>query len=58
LEVDITHAKFTQSQLGHASVQTTLDRYGHLLPEAQNGAGERLDAVVFGATKPEEVMAE
>ncbi len=42
------HAKFIQGQLGHASIQTTLDRYGHLLPEAQCGAGERLDAIVFG----------
>ena len=42
------HAKFIQSQLGHASIQTTLDRYGHLLPEMQHGAGERLDTTVFG----------
>ena len=41
--------KFIQSQLGHASIQTTLDRYGHLLPEVQRGVGERLDAAVFGA---------
>lgn len=40
-------AKFIQRQLGHASIQTTLDRYGHLLPEAQRAAGERLDALVF-----------
>ena len=43
------HMKFIQSQLGHASIQTTLDRYGHLLPQAQQGVGERLDALVFGA---------
>ena len=42
------HVKFIQSQLGHASITTTLDRYGHLLPEARHGAGERLDAMVFG----------
>jgi len=41
--------KFIQSQLGHASIQTTLDRYGHLLPEVQRGVGERLDAAVFGS---------
>jgi integrase len=40
--------KFIQSQLGHASIQTTLDRYAHLLPETQRQAGERLDALVFG----------
>lgn len=26
--------KFIQSQLGHASIQMTIDRYGHLLPQA------------------------
>ncbi len=45
------HVKFIQSQLGHSSVQTTIDRYGHLLPEMQHGAGERLDAQVFGGTE-------
>ncbi len=43
------HAKFIQSQLGHASIQTTLDRYGHLLPETQQHVGEHLDAQLFGA---------
>ena len=45
------HAKFIQSQLGHASIQTTLDRYGHLLPETQQHVGERLDAQLFGSTQ-------
>ncbi len=45
--------KFIQSQLGHASIQTTLDRYGHLLPEVQRGVGERLDAAVFGQSDGE-----
>lgn len=40
--------KFIQAQLGHASIQTTLDRYGHLLPEGNREAGERLDSLVFG----------
>lgn len=34
--------------MGHASIQTTLDRYAHLLPETQRQAGERLDVLVFG----------
>ena len=46
-----TNVKFIQSQLGHASVQTTLDRYGHLLPETQRHVGDRLDAQVFGEKK-------
>jgi integrase len=40
--------KFIQSQLGHASIQTTMDRYGHILPNTNKGVGERLDKLVFG----------
>ncbi len=40
--------KFIQSQLGHASVQTTLDRYGHLLPVDHVAVGSRVDLQVFG----------
>lgn len=43
------NVKFIQSQLGHSSIEMTLDRYGHLLPDAQRGVGERLDSQVFGA---------
>jgi integrase len=41
--------KFIQQQMGHASITTTMDLYGHLLPEASEGAGERLDALVFSS---------
>jgi integrase len=41
--------KFIQQQMGHASISTTMDLYGHLLPEASKGAGERLDALVFSS---------
>jgi len=47
-----TNPKFIQSQLGHASIQTTFDRYGHLLSEKGREAGERLDALVFGSSNP------
>ncbi len=40
--------KYIQSQLGHASVQTTLDRYGHLLPATHKEAAQRLDQTLFG----------
>lgn len=40
--------KFIQSQLGHASAKTTLDRYGHLMPNLENDAARRLDETVFG----------
>jgi len=41
------NVKFIQSQLGHASIQTTMDRYGHLLPVDRVGVGTRLDKLVF-----------
>jgi len=40
--------KYVQQQLGHASITTTVDRYGHLMPDAHIGASQRLDATVFG----------
>jgi integrase len=42
------HPKYVQAQLGHASIQTTLDRYGHLLPGAYSHGGERLEKTVLG----------
>ena len=41
--------KFIQSQLGHSSAKTTLDRYGHLMPNLENDAARRLDKTVFGS---------
>lgn len=40
--------KFVQSQLGHSSIQVTVDRYGHLLPETRNDAATRLESTIFG----------
>ncbi|MEW6189553.1 MAG: site-specific integrase [Actinomycetota bacterium] len=40
--------KYIQNQLGHASAQTTLDRYGHLLPEVHNHASLKLEKQIFG----------
>jgi hypothetical protein len=45
----LRHPKLISEQPGHASVQITLDRYGHLLPASYDSAGERLDAALFGA---------
>jgi len=42
--------KYIQSQLGHASVQTTLDRYGHLLPMTHKEVAHRLDQTLFGSS--------
>jgi len=44
-------------QLGHASIQTTLDRYGHLLPlKNYMGVGKRLDEKVFALQKGEKIV--
>jgi hypothetical protein len=40
--------KYVQAQLGHDSIQTTVGRNGHLIPDARVGVSERLDATVFG----------
>jgi integrase len=41
------HPKYIQVQLGHASIQTTLDRYGHLMPDAHAAEAQKLDRLVF-----------
>lgn len=42
------HPKYIQAQLGHASIQTTLDRYGHLMPDIHAAEAGKLDRLVFG----------
>ncbi len=42
------HPKAIQQALGHASIQTTLDRYGHLLPGAFEHSGRRIERTVLG----------
>ncbi len=37
------HPKYIQAQLGHASIQTTLDRYGHLMPDVYEREARKLD---------------
>ena len=38
--------KYIQSQMGHASIQTTLDRYGHLIKEVNQEQAEKLDSIL------------
>ncbi len=40
------HPKAIQARLGHASITTTLNTYGHLMPSAFEGVGARLDALL------------
>jgi integrase len=42
------NVKFIQQQLGHVSITTTLNTYGHLLPKEFRGESERLSRLVFG----------
>lgn len=35
---------YVQKQLGHSSIQVTVDIYGHLIPVANRAAVDRLDA--------------
>jgi len=51
------NVKFIQSQLGHASIQTTMDRYGHLLPVNQYGVGSKLDSQVFSSHPQEPIVS-
>jgi integrase len=39
------HPKYIQAQLGHASIQTTLDRYGQLMPQVASGGGAEAGSV-------------
>jgi hypothetical protein len=43
--------KEVASWAGHASVSFTLDRYGHLYPEADTALRDRLDAL-YGTAQP------
>ncbi len=50
--------KFIQSQLGHASIQTTIDRYSHLMPNHNVGVGSRLDENIFGSSRANGMLTE
>lgn len=38
--------KYVSSQLGHASAQITIDRYGHLFPNEKRTSADRLEAML------------
>jgi integrase len=40
--------KYIQDQVGHASITTTFDIYGHLMPKAKQEATKRLERSIFG----------
>ena len=42
--------KYIQRQMRHASITTTLNVYGHLMPEVHQRAGKKLDLALFGTS--------
>jgi integrase len=40
--------KYVQTQMGHSSIQVTLDIYSHLLKKSNPAAAEKTDALIFG----------
>ena len=47
-----THPKVLQARLGHSSIKTTLDIYGHLYEPLDEEAADRLEEMVVGAIAP------
>jgi integrase len=43
------NAKALSDYLGHSSIQTTFDRYGHLMPGSEDVAAGLIDAYLSGA---------
>jgi integrase len=43
------HPKVVSERLGHASTVMTLDVYSHVLPDMQEGASEKLEAMLYGS---------
>ncbi|WP_329368907.1 site-specific integrase [Streptomyces sp. NBC_00669] len=49
---------YVQRRLGHESIKTTSDTYGHLLPEADDAAMETIERSLRGGQAPTEVVLE
>ena len=46
------NAKALSTYMGHASVQITFERYGHLMPGSESEAAQRLDAYLARTADP------
>jgi integrase len=46
------HPKLIQARLGHSSITTTLDRYGHLFPSVEEALADALDVTFNNASTP------
>jgi integrase len=49
--------KLISEQLGHASIQITLDRYGHLMDQSYRDASDRVEASLFAESVTESSAA-
>jgi integrase len=49
---------YVKEQLGHSSIQVTVDIYGHLIPSSNRGAVNRLDSTQPSATYPQPAKIE
>lgn len=49
---------YVKEQLGHSSIQMTVDIYGHLIPSSNRGAVNRLDSTQPSATYPQPAKIE
>ncbi len=47
------HPKYLQAQMGHSTIKTTLDTYGHLFPDANRSVLDALDGIT---TEPADQM--
>ena len=50
-------AERIQALMGHASINVTMDVYGHLMPQGGDQVADRLGALVFGASGSKTVAA-
>ena len=46
---------YVKEQLGHSSIQVTVDLYGHFVPGANRGAVERLAAATTSTAAPRDL---
>jgi hypothetical protein len=49
---------YVKEQLGHPSIQITVDTYGHLIPGANRAAVDKLDEPNFRELEPTSPMAQ
>jgi integrase len=43
---------YVKDQMGHASITTTVDTYGHVMPNANRNAVNKLDDLAGGSVPP------